>query len=129
MIGFFRARTRCHAVDSVTLSHCPCSASQERSATRFFLTPNCAPTPTIKRPAVVQNPEFDKKQRMRLSPAMTPRVITCAEDLPQFVALPRGCQDELEALLRAHGVSLEVEDQRVGGQRLQLQFQGTLTSL
>src|SRR2546423_15227629 len=47
MIGFSRARTRCHAVDSVTLSHCPCSASQERSATRFFLTPNYAPTPTI----------------------------------------------------------------------------------
>ena len=58
---------------------------------------------------------------MRLSTATTPRVIACAEDLPQFVGLPRGCQNELEALLRDHGVSVEVEDQRVGGERLALQ--------
>ena len=29
---------------------------------------------------------------MRLSTALTPRVIACAEESPQFVALPRGCQ-------------------------------------
>ena len=40
--------------------------------------------------------------------------------LPQFVALPRGCQPELEALLRDYGVSLEIEDQRVGGDRLSI---------
>src|SRR5450759_968139 len=32
----------------------------------------------LKRLAAFQNPEFYKKQRMRLSTAMTPRVITCA---------------------------------------------------
>jgi superfamily II DNA or RNA helicase len=83
----------------------------------------------IKRLAAFQNPEFYKKQSMRLSTATTPRVIACAEDLPQYVALPRGCQDELEALLRDYGVSLEVDDQRVAGQRVKFQFQGTLTSV
>jgi superfamily II DNA or RNA helicase len=83
----------------------------------------------IKRLAAFQNPEFYKKQSMRLSTATTPRVIACAEDLPQFVGLPRGCQNELEALLRDYGVSVEVEDQRVGGERLPLQFHGKLTSV
>src|SRR5271166_1156472 len=83
----------------------------------------------IKRLAAFQNPEFYKKQSMRLSTATTPRVIACAEDLPQFVALPRGCQGELEAVLRDHGVSVEIEDQRVGGERLRFQFQGRLTSV
>jgi superfamily II DNA or RNA helicase len=83
----------------------------------------------IKRLAAFQNPEFYKKQIMRLSTATTPRVIACAEDLPQFIGLPRGCQTELEALMRDYGVSIEVEDQRVGGERLEFQFQGKLTSV
>jgi hypothetical protein len=37
----------------------------------------------IKRLAAFQNPEFYKKQSMRLSTALTPRVISCAEDLAQ----------------------------------------------
>jgi hypothetical protein len=44
----------------------------------------------IKRLAAFQNPEFYAKQRMRLSTALTPRVISCAEDLGGHVALPRG---------------------------------------
>jgi superfamily II DNA or RNA helicase len=83
----------------------------------------------IKRLAAFQNPEFYKKQSMRLSTATTPRVIACAEDLPQFVALPRGCQSELESLLRDHGISVEVEDKRVDGESLRLLFQGKLTSV
>jgi len=101
-------------------------------AQKLFVDKAGLPSPLInqiKRLAAFQNPEFYKKQSMRLSTATTPRVIACAEDLPQFVALPRGCQNELEALLRDYGVSVKVEDQRVGGQRLQLQFQGTLTSV
>ena len=39
----------------------------------------------IKRLAAFQNPAFYKKQAMRLSTALTPRVISCAEDLPQHI--------------------------------------------
>jgi superfamily II DNA or RNA helicase len=101
-------------------------------AQKLFVDKTGLPSPLInqiKRLAAFQNPEFYKKQSMRLSTATTPRVIACAEDLPQFVALPRGCQGELEAVLRDHGVSVEIEDQRVGGERLPFQFQGRLTSV
>jgi len=83
----------------------------------------------IKRLAAFQNPEFYKKQSMRLPTAMTPRVVACAEDLAAHVGLPRGRQPELEALLRENAVSLEVLDERVVGERLGLRFRGTLTSV
>jgi superfamily II DNA or RNA helicase len=101
-------------------------------AQKLFVDKTGLPSPLInqiKRLAAFQNPEFYKKQSMRLSTAATPRVIACAEDLSQFVALPRGCQSELEALLRDYGVPVEVEDQRIGGEPLRFQFQGKLTSI
>jgi len=81
----------------------------------------------IKRLAAFQNPEFYRKQRMRLPTATTARVIACATDLPQYVALPRGCRDALDDLLRAHGAVLDLDDQRVAGGTLDVRFQGTLT--
>ncbi len=101
-------------------------------AERLFLEKAGLPSPLLnqtKRLAAFQNPEFYKKQSMRLSTAMTPRVISCAEDRPQHVALPRGCRPELEELLRAHGVALDVEDQRTQGAPLELRFQGALTAV
>jgi type III restriction/modification enzyme restriction subunit len=83
----------------------------------------------IKRLAAFQNPEFYKKQNMRLSTATTPRVIACAEDLPQYIGLPRGCRTDLEALLREYGISVEIEDQRVDGERTGFQFHGKLTNV
>jgi superfamily II DNA or RNA helicase len=82
----------------------------------------------IKQLAAFQNPEFYKKQAMRLSTALTPRVIDCAEDGPQYVGLPRGCLDELKGLLAGWGVALDVEDQRTEGQRIVVHFHGSLTA-
>jgi hypothetical protein len=99
---------------------------------KLFVDKTGLPSPLInqiKRLAAFQNPEFYKKQSMRLSTAMTPRLIACAEDLPQFVALPRGSQSEFEALLRDYRVPVQVEDQRVGGEPLRFQFHGKLTSI
>ncbi|HTF86920.1 MAG TPA: DEAD/DEAH box helicase family protein [Planctomycetota bacterium] len=81
----------------------------------------------IKRLAAFQNPEFYKKQSMRLSTALTPRVIACAQDLEQHVALPRGCLVALQALLHQYGTSLSVDDQRVDGDPIDAEFQGELT--
>jgi len=83
----------------------------------------------IKRLAAFQNPEFYKKQSMRFSTAATPRVICCAEDLPEHVALPRGTRDDLAELLSEHGIALKVSDERNEGELLDLRFQGRLTSL
>ena len=81
----------------------------------------------LKRLAAFQNPEFYKKQQMRLSTAATPRVIGCAEEFPQHIALPRGCRSAVEETLRVHGASLVVEDRREDGQLLDLEFNGELT--
>ncbi len=97
---------------------------------RLFVEKAGLPSPLlneIKRLAAFQNPEFYKKQSLRLSTAMTPRVIACAEDLAQHIALPRGCLGDLEELFRVHGVELQVEDQRQEGEALQLAFKGELT--
>ncbi|MFL6260132.1 MAG: TOTE conflict system archaeo-eukaryotic primase domain-containing protein [Thermoanaerobaculia bacterium] len=83
----------------------------------------------IKRLAAFQNPEFYKKQSLRLSTAMTPRVIACAEELGQHIALPRGCLGDLEELFQTHGVELQVEDQRQEGEALQVEFKGELTAV
>jgi superfamily II DNA or RNA helicase len=99
---------------------------------RLFVEKAGLPSPLlnqIKRLAAFQNPEFYKKQNMRLSVALTPRVISCVEDLPQHVGLPRGCRPELEALLREHGVALDVEDKRESGEALRVSFRGELTRL
>lgn len=101
-------------------------------AQRLFIAKEGIPSPLlnkIKRLAAFQNPEFYKKQSMRLSTATTPRVIACAEDLPNHVALPRGCKNDLQELLRVHGVALEVADDRVPGLPLDLRFHGKLTAV
>jgi superfamily II DNA or RNA helicase len=83
----------------------------------------------IKRLAAFQNPEFYKKQAMRLSTALTPRVINCVEEHPHHVGLPRGCTEELQALLAELGVALEVDDQRAAGESLDVCFQGELSPI
>lgn len=97
---------------------------------KLFVEKTGLPSPLIneiKRLAAFQNPEFYKKQSMRLTTATTPRVISCAEDLPQHVGLPRGLQAEVQELFVRHGVALEVEDRRTSGEPIVFRFHGTLT--
>jgi len=101
-------------------------------AQRLFVEKAGLPSPLInqiKRLAAFQNPQFYKKQSMRLPVATTPRIITCAEDLPQHIALPRGCQAQLGDLLREYGVTLDVQDQRSTGEPGEFEFQGKLTTV
>lgn len=101
-------------------------------AQRLFVHKAGLPSPLlneIKRVAAFQNPEFYKKQSMRLSTATTPRVIACAEDLPQYVTLPRGCLGDLEEVLRAHGVGVVFEDKRHAGKIFSAEFNGELTPI
>ena len=101
-------------------------------AQRLFVAKKGLPSPLlneIKRLAAFQNPEFYKKQSMRLSIASTPRVVACAEDLSAHVALPRGCRVALENLLRAHGIALDLVDERTHGAPLAVRFHGALTTV
>lgn len=83
----------------------------------------------IKRLAAFQNPEFYKKQKMRLSTHNTPRVIACFEELPEYVALPRGCRDALETLLKELGITLHLDDKRQTGVVTSFEFHGTLSDV
>ena len=101
-------------------------------AQRLFVDKMNLPSPLlnqIKRLAAFQNPEFYKKQSMRLSTALTPRVISCAEEFSKHIALPRGCQDELAALLKHYGSTLIIDDQRHPGEPLDVRFDGKLTAI
>jgi superfamily II DNA or RNA helicase/very-short-patch-repair endonuclease len=80
----------------------------------------------LLRLAAFQNPEFYKTQAMRLSTYDKPRVIGCAEDFPQHIGLPRGCLDDLRKMLTDLGIRLAVRDERHGGRRLDVTFQGEL---
>ena len=47
----------------------------------------------FKRIASFRNPEFYSRQAMRLTTYNIPRIISCAEIIDDYLALPRGCED------------------------------------
>lgn len=79
--------------------------------------------------AAFQNPEFYKRQNLRLSTALTPRIISCAESSPDHLALPRGCLPDLRALLEANGITMALEQQLEDGADLAVEFSGTLSTI
>jgi superfamily II DNA or RNA helicase len=101
-------------------------------AQRIFVEKKSLPSELlnrIKRLAAFQNPEFYKKQKMRLSTHNTPRVIACFEETSKYIALPRGCCDALEELLKKHGTVLKVDDKRQSGAAMEFTFHGSLTDI
>ena len=82
----------------------------------------------IKHLAAFQNPEFYKKQKLRLSTALTPRVICCSEEFPHHLAIPRGCLGELQQLLENIGIQPELFNECFPGKEIAVAFHGQLTS-
>ena len=76
--------------------------------------------------AAFKNPAYYKAQAMRFSVWNIPRVIGCAENYPNHVALPRGCHDAALVLLRDNGIRCELRDERFAGEAINLPFAGTL---
>ncbi|MDF2669036.1 MAG: restriction endonuclease subunit [Paenibacillus sp.] len=83
----------------------------------------------LLRLASFSNPDFYKTQAMRLSTYGKPRVISCGEDLPNQIALPRGCYDAARAFFDQHNVRMEQQDKRNEGTAIAVNFTGTLTTL
>jgi superfamily II DNA or RNA helicase len=83
-------------------------------------------TNRLIRLAAFQNPEFYKAQAMRLSVWDKPRVIGSAENFPQHIALPRGCLDAAQALLKDNGTRCDLRDERCSGERIGVDFVGAL---
>ena len=76
--------------------------------------------------AAFQNPEFYKAQAMRLSTWDKARVIGCAENFPNHIALPRGCLEPALELLRANRIRTDLCDERQPGEVLDVTFVGIL---
>jgi hypothetical protein len=80
----------------------------------------------VLRVAAFQNPEFYAAQAMRLSTFGKPRVVACAEDHSHHIGLPRGCLDDVRAVLQAAGVRAVLRDEREAGTNLDVRFHGEL---
>jgi superfamily II DNA or RNA helicase len=87
-------------------------------------------TPSLRnrlvRLAAFQNPEFYRAQAMRFSTHDKPRIISCAEDFPKHIGLPRGCLDEVVDLLEMHNIKQEITDERFPRHPVEVHFQGKL---
>ena len=76
--------------------------------------------------AAFQNPEFYKAQAMRMSVWDKPRVIGSAENYPQHIALPRGCLEAAQTLLKDNRIRCDLRDERFCGEAIHADFVGTL---
>lgn len=81
----------------------------------------------LKRLAAFQNPEFYRRQSLRLSTSLTPRVICCSEITDGYLSLPRGCLDDICCVLNEYGIKTEIQDKRVLGIAKRFRFHGKLT--
>ena len=80
----------------------------------------------IKRLAAFRNPEFYKKQAMRLRIYDIPRVFDCSYEDGQFLGVPRGCLASLTELLDTYEAPFSLEDRRTTGRSIDVSFTGTL---
>ncbi|OGG05130.1 MAG: restriction endonuclease subunit R [Candidatus Glassbacteria bacterium RIFCSPLOWO2_12_FULL_58_11] len=76
--------------------------------------------------AAFQNPDFYQKQNSRMPVWNTPRIISCAENFPQHIALPRGCLLDLVELFKDLAIELNIRDERISGEPLKVEFTGNL---
>ncbi|MCT0225963.1 TOTE conflict system archaeo-eukaryotic primase domain-containing protein [Synechococcus sp. CS-1328] len=98
-------------------------------ADRLYVERSGLPQPLLNRLirlAAFANPAFYKAEAMRLSVWDKPRVIGCAENFPQHIALPRGCLEPVQTLLQEQGIGWELVDDRQKGSPLELAFTGQL---
>lgn len=99
------------------------------SANMLFIAKDSLPERLINRLsriAAFQNPMFYQAQSLRLSTFGKPRIIGCAGDFQNYLALPRGCADDARALLRECGIAPQLEDKRHAGSSIDAVFQGVL---
>lgn len=80
----------------------------------------------FKRMAAFHNPEFYAKQGMRLSTHDIPRIISCSELHETYLAVPRGCEDDVIEILKANDVKYIIEDKTCRGREINVSFKGKL---
>lgn len=79
----------------------------------------------IKRIAAFRNPEFYKKQAMRMSTYGIPRIISCFDITDDYLAMPRGCKEAIMKLLDSNGAKYTIVDETNHGRSISVTFLGT----
>ncbi len=81
----------------------------------------------LKRCASFPNPEFYKRQRMRMETYPERRFLFSGSLRVDELILPRGVLEKATGILQKAGASVIVQDERSKGKRMALDFSGTLT--
>ena len=80
----------------------------------------------LKRLAAFKNPEFYRAQAIRMWTYGKPPIISCSEETPNYLCLPRGCEADLAALTGEYGVKVEWIDKTHRGRSIDVTFTGML---
>ena len=81
----------------------------------------------MKQLALLHNPQFYEREKLRLSTWRIPRFIKCYEEDASHIHLPRGTVEELKEIVAEAGTKFSVTDQRPVPEKLSLKFLGSLT--
>jgi len=98
-------------------------------ANRIYIRTDALPSVLLnqlKRLAAFQNPEFYRRQSLRLSTSLTPRVISSSEIMDGYLSLPRGCFNDTYCVLNEYGIKTNIRDERVIGITKRFRFHGKL---
>lgn len=80
----------------------------------------------IKKLAVFSNPEFYKRQALRLYLGKTPRSIKGFDEKNKVLIMPRGCFRDIICLLEKCKVEYELKEERNTGENINVEFKGSL---
>lgn len=82
----------------------------------------------LKMTSSFANPEFYKRQRMRMQTYPLSRFIFSGEIREHEIVLPRGVLEDVTKILTVAGAQVVIRDERIGRKKLKVDFTGTLTA-
>ncbi len=81
---------------------------------------------SFRRLATFANPEFYKRQRLRLSVYNVPMVIDCSKEDEKYLKIPRGTYEYLTSLCKENNTKIVLTDKRNKGAVTKFKFNGQL---
>ena len=81
---------------------------------------------SFRRLATFANPEFYKKQSLRMSVYNVPMVIDCSKEDDKYLKLPRGTYEYLVNLCKTNNIKIIKTDKRSKGEKINISFNGKL---
>lgn len=82
---------------------------------------------SFRRLATFANPEFYKKQKLRMSVYNIPMIIDCSKEDDKYLKLPRGTYEYLESLCKTNNIKIIKSDKRSKGNKIDVTFNGKLS--